>query len=227
MPLSSQSKVLLVATVPACTVGYLLHRYWDAGGSGGPLPPRDPRLGAVPASTQWAARAAAANMAPPPSSILERGSATGPKAFTVMTEKSAAQKERYELRHPHHPHTAVPSWTPPTLPLSPPTSDAGIEKSLAVVAAAPELVRLPILPSDAGIIEKSLAAAAAAPELVRSLLLGDGAAHHQYPLPSGLTVHQALDVLVHDVSRHAELVTFEVSHVTLQEKTGSAALFEK
>ena len=201
MPLSSQSKVLLVATVPACTVGYLLHRYWDAGGSGGPLPPRDPRLGAVPASTQWAARAAAANMAPPPSSILERGSATGPKAFTVMTEKSAAQKERYELRHPHHPHTAFPSWTPPTLPLSPPTSDAGIEKSLA--------------------------AAAAAPELVRSLLLGDGAAHHQYPLPSGLTVHQALDVLVHDVSRHAELVTFEVSHVTLQEKTGSAALFEK
>jgi hypothetical protein len=131
-------------------MGWLLHR-WDQDGKSN----RTPELpGAQDA--QWAARAAVASMAAPPLAATQ-----SLKAFSVMTEKASAQKERYAARHPR----VIPSWEPP---------------ELEVEAA-----------------------------LVRKLLEARGGLelkHHRYPLPSGLTVGEALHVLVKDVERHAAFI---------------------
>lgn len=146
-------------------MGWLLHR-WDQDGKSnrGPGPAlgknRGPLTSAVDPNAQWAARAAVASMAAPPLAATQ-----SLKAFSVMTEKASAQKERYAARHPHVIPSLIPSWEPP---------------ELEVEAA-----------------------------LVRKLLEARGGLelkHHRYPLPSGLTVGEALHVLVKDVERHAAFI---------------------
>ena len=200
MPLSTQTKVVLVGGIPALGVAWLLHRYSDGKPVAPPPPPRrplfrDPSLGFP--TEQWASRQAANSMASAPSSLLSRGQL---KAFSAMDDLAGDQQARYAQLHPgSHP----PFFTP--TPDEPKAPEPMAALPAAAAAAPPVPTAAPSVPPAAPSAPPASAA------LVRGLLQKDKAAapprvHHKYPLPSGLTVHDALDVLVRDVARHAAFV---------------------
>jgi len=213
MPLSTKTKVLLFGGIPALGVAWLIGR-----SDGKSRVQRDPLLG----SEQWASRQAANSMASAPSSLLSRSQL---KAYSVMDDKAAAQRDRYQLRHPGG-HS--PFFTPTPGPGKPPIQPAPLPQDAAMLPPPPPAAAAPPSPPPAVVSTVSPmpapplplsvlpAAPAAAPPAsaahVRGLLREKGApaapprARHRYPLPTGLTVTEALDVLVRDVARHAAFV---------------------
>jgi hypothetical protein len=210
----SKGRIFLLTAVPAVAVGYLLHRYTDRklGAVDRALSPQsleknypalrhDTLSGATRVATSeiiGAARDAARALASAPAQAmdvikdkahavdkaiaptqLQKASDAAqqalPSAYSTMDNLASAQKERYQLRHPHPDEAsakAFPSWEPPPLPGDP---------------QAPAI------------------------------------AHHHYPVPSGLSVEGALDVMTRNISRHAEMVHAELEHVSAASTSTSAA----
>jgi len=222
----SNGRIFLLTAVPAVAVGYLLHRYTDRklGAVDRALSPQsleknypalrqDTLSGAarvasseITAAARDAARALASAPAQAMDVIKDKAHAVDkaiapaqlqkasdaaqqalPSAYSTMDNLASAQKERYQLRHPHPDEAsakAFPSWEPPPLPGDP---------------------QAPAFAAATALLEQKMPT------------------HHQFPVPSGLSVEGALDVITRNISRHAEMVHAELEHVSAATTSTSAA----
>ena len=236
MPLSTKTKVLLIGGIPALGVAWLIGRNDGKSRAQRDPLLQGPLLGSEQwASRQAANSMASAPSSLLSRSQLKAYSVMDDKAaqqlhryqkrhpgahppyFSPTPEAGEQQLARPPAPPPHDAAmtAGVPLKPAEPPPPQPPAAAAAMPTVSPMPPAPPPALPLsvpPAVPPAAAPAAAPPAAPPASAAHVRGLLREKGApaapprVHHRYPLPTGLTVTEALDVLVRDVARHAAFV---------------------